>query len=106
MTIQEILTTTERAGIVLSAVGDRLRVKAPSGALTDDLRATLAEHKPALLDVLFRLEGMRANTGLVPIPCARLEAIGGPGRCFSCGDGLGHPGAYGRCVPCEIAAEL
>jgi hypothetical protein len=26
-------------------------------------------------------------------------------RCFSCGDALGHPEAYGRCVVCELFYE-
>ena len=76
------------------------------GVLTSELRGALARHKPALLTVLWRLAGMRSHDGQVPILCALIEARGGPGLCFSCGDPLAHPESYGRRDPCSIAAEL
>ncbi len=106
MTADKLLTTCRQAGIILAAAGDNLDVDAPKGAITQEIRAALLAQKPELLAVLSRLQCMRATVGQVPIPCAVLAAVGGPGRCFSCGDGLGHPHAYGRCTPCSIAAEL
>lgn len=106
MTLQELIAETSKAGIVLVPMGDRLRVKAPAGALTPELRAELTANKPALLDVLLRLDGMRANERHVPVPCVVREAVGGPGACFSCGEPLDYLHAYGRCAPCSIAAEL
>lgn len=41
-------------GIVVTADGDRLKVDAPAGALTDDLRAPLVERKAEILDYLSR----------------------------------------------------
>jgi hypothetical protein len=106
VTIQALIIEAEKAGISLAATGHTLRVKAPVGKLTAELRAELAAQKPILLEVLSRLEGMRENDGSVPIACAVFDAVGGPGRCFSCGESLEHPEAYGRCSPCGIAAEL
>ncbi len=106
MTSADVLLRARSNNITLDVQGDRLIVDAPSGALTPELRSELARHKAELLAVLPRLAGMLGTVGQVPIPCARLEACGGPGRCFSCGDALDHPQAYGRCVPCGIASEL
>jgi TubC N-terminal docking domain len=106
VTVQALIAEAERGGIVLAPAGDRLRIKAPAGALTPELRAEFAARKPELLQVLTRLGGMHRNEGKVPVPCAVFEAKGGPGRCFSCGEPLEHPGAYGRCAPCGLAAEL
>jgi len=41
-----------RRGVMLSAIGDRLRVNAPRGVVTPDIRAALTEHKRALLLLL------------------------------------------------------
>jgi hypothetical protein len=39
-------------GVRLSAVEGRLRVDAPVGVVTPEIRAALAEHKPAILAIL------------------------------------------------------
>ena len=106
MTVTEILLACSHTGIVLSPAGDSLDVDAPVSALTPALREALAARKPDLLSVLRRLDGMRRTLGRVPIPCAVLKAVGGPGRCFSCGDALSHRDACGRCEPCNVACEL
>jgi hypothetical protein len=46
---REILQAAHEAGIVLTVDGDRLRFRAPAGALTPELRAALEELKPDLL---------------------------------------------------------
>ena len=106
MTPAELVTETRRAGIVLQSDGDRLHVDAPVGALKPELRQTLAARKPELLVILWRLAAMRATVGQRPLVVTRLEAQGGPSRCFSCGDPLDHPRGYGRCAPCDVAAGL
>ena len=106
MTNRELLTTCHDAGIVLAASGDRLHVEAPAGALTAELRLALVARKADLLPVLSRLEAMRATTGQAPVAVARPTARGGPGRCFSCGDALEVATAYGRCAPCDVAADI
>jgi hypothetical protein len=108
MTMVEILALTRSAGIRLEARGRTLRVEAPAGTLTPELRAALIGFKPNLLVVLERLQAMRHLAVIAPrpLPYARAWAKGGPGRCWSCGDRLDHPHAYGRCVPCDIAADV
>lgn len=93
------------AGFEVAVTDNRLRVR-PAGRITPALRDELTARKPELLAVLSRLQGMRATVGQVPIPCAVLAAMGGPGRCFSCGDPLDHPHACGRCAPCSVASDL
>jgi hypothetical protein len=44
-----------KRGIRLEADGDGLRVDAPAGVVTDDLKAALSEAKPVLLRLLSRL---------------------------------------------------
>jgi TubC N-terminal docking domain len=106
MTAVELLTTAHAAGIVLRVHGDRVRVEAPAGSLTPELRHALKAGKAELLSVLTRLAGMRSTVGRVPVACAVADPVGGPGRCFSCGDPLPHAHAYGRCAPCDIACDL
>ncbi len=106
MTLPEILTVTRDAGIRLEVRGQRLHVEAPTGSVTTVFRAELLAHKWDLLVVLWwRLEAMRRLALEAPkaVVCARPEARGGPGHCFSCGDLLVHPEAYGRCGPCEAS---
>lgn len=91
--------------IILTAEGDRLTFDAPADAVPSALRDELRRHKPTLLQVLWRLEGMRQHTEPVPTAQSATEAPGGPGRCFSCGDHHDHPQAYGRCAWCWIAVE-
>ena len=49
MTLTELHALLERLGVELSASGERLHYKAPAGALTPEVKAALATHKPALL---------------------------------------------------------
>jgi hypothetical protein len=56
MTLAELLTVVRAADIRLEARGDRLVFDAPHGALTPELRAALAEQKPALLAWLAPVE--------------------------------------------------
>ncbi len=52
MTPEALLSRLSALNVTVTAHGDRLRVEAPAGALTAELRAALAEHKPALLALL------------------------------------------------------
>jgi TubC N-terminal docking domain len=49
MTVDVLLVEATRLGIVLRVAGDYLRIQAPKGVLTDELRAALTVHKPAIL---------------------------------------------------------
>ena len=52
MTAPELLAALTSVGATVQAVGDRLRIEAPPGALSPQLRSALAEQKPALLALL------------------------------------------------------
>ena len=52
MSAAQVLEQARALGIVLCAVGGKLRYEAPAGRLTPELRATLAAHKPAILAAL------------------------------------------------------
>jgi hypothetical protein len=111
----DLIATLEDHHVVLTpnVPAHTIHVEAPAGVLTAALRQQLKDRKDAILDVLWRLDGMRRNgvdlTGRgskPPTPVARLGIYGGPNRCLSCAESLGHPDAYGRCTGCSLAAEL
>src|SRR6266480_7552519 len=52
MTTLELLSDLQNLDIHLERAGDKLRVDAPKGALTPELRAILLEQKAALLALL------------------------------------------------------
>jgi len=73
MTLAELLTVVRAADIRLEARGDRLVFDAPHGALTPELRAALAEQKPALLAWLAPVAFVTLKGGLmIPVPALRL----------------------------------
>lgn len=106
MTVPDIIAEAAREGMTLVPDGSVLRVRPrPGNPPTPALREALVTHKPDLLAVLWRLDGMRSHSEPIPTAKSREEAPGGPGVCFSCGDPLDHSEAYGRCVPCGLAVE-
>ncbi len=54
-----LLAHLRERGVILSARGDRLRVEAPRGVLTPDIRAALAEHKADVVPLLWYQEALR-----------------------------------------------
>lgn len=106
MTLTDLLTSCRRAGIVLNTTGGCIDIDAPAGELTPELLVALRQHKPGLLQVLWRLRGMLQHRHPIPTAKGATEAPGGPGRCFSCGNRLDHPQACGRCTWCCIAADV
>jgi len=60
MSAYDLLSDLRQAGVVVKAAGtDRLVVDAPKGALTAEMRASLAEHKKELLSILTVTEAPR-----------------------------------------------
>jgi len=57
MTATALLTELRHRGATVTVVGDRLRVEAPVGTITPEIRGALARFKPALLAILNDLEG-------------------------------------------------
>ena len=83
MTAADLLRELEGAGVRLQADGDKLRVRAPRGALTPVLRTALQARKVEIVAALQARTGghlVRAalEAGAVPV---RREL----GRCFTCG---------------------
>lgn len=73
MTLVELLTVIRAADIRPEARGDRLAFDAPHGALTPELRAALAEQKPALLALFAPVEFVTLKGGVtIPVPALRL----------------------------------
>ena len=52
MTPAELLAKLERLNVKVSLAGDKLRLEAPAGVLTRELREALRQHKPALTALL------------------------------------------------------
>ena len=55
MTSSETLAELERLGVVLEPNGDKLRYRAPQGALTPELREAITENKAEIISTLRRL---------------------------------------------------
>ena len=116
MTAQELITTCQAAGIELAVSGDHLRVDAPEGVLTPDLRAALTDQKPTVMALLteigWRAAAMREQLAPPPAPIpllmAKRDIKPGPNDCVSCGAELLDVPAIGvgRCEPCRRAAWL
>jgi hypothetical protein len=60
VTATDLLATLAALGVTVYAVEDRLRIKAPAGTLTPELRSALADQKPALLGLLREPPRVRA----------------------------------------------
>ncbi len=54
MNATSLISDLRARGVFLAAIGDRLRVDAPVGVVSPDLRAALAQHKPELVRLLSR----------------------------------------------------
>ena len=52
MTATELLTNLQARGVIVKAAGDRLKLDAPVGALTDEALAELRAHKAEILAAL------------------------------------------------------
>lgn len=52
MNAEEILNQLIERGVAFRVAGDRLRIEAPQGVLTEELQRTLREHKTALLTLV------------------------------------------------------
>jgi hypothetical protein len=52
MTAEDLLDDLRKREVAVTIRGDHLRVEAPRGVLTEELRSALSEHKPALLRLL------------------------------------------------------
>jgi amino acid adenylation domain-containing protein len=72
MTAGTLLQQLTGLGITLFLEGDTLRYRAPKGQLTAELKAAIAAHKPALVELL-RAAASSGRLEFVRAPSARLE---------------------------------
>lgn len=104
-----LLREARRAGLRVTASGDRLLVQGPRRL--EAVARTLLAQKRAVLEALaeevaWRLNAMRSQvtaTGAIPLLLARPGAPWEPDRCCSCGDPIGSDDRY-RCPLCVEAA--
>ena len=68
MSIAAFVSDLRKLDVRLSIKGQRLRLNAPKGVLTDSLRAQIAEHKQELLQFLSDYE---QSTTFIPPPILR-----------------------------------
>ena len=52
MSAVELLTELEARGVYVTADGDRLKIRAPKGTITPELRERLEENKPEIISAL------------------------------------------------------
>lgn len=76
MTAAELIQALIAAGVDLWREGDRLRFRAPSGALTAELRALVAEHRAALLTMVPRVGTGGEPYGLTAAEIAEFRRLG------------------------------
>ncbi len=69
MTLSELLISLTKHGIELELNGDSLRIRAPKGALTPELRTTLADRKAELMAFLRQANGVSEDVApLASVP--------------------------------------
>ena len=114
MSPAEVLLCELRSrGVIVSAIGGRLRWKAPAGTMTPELIAQAQAHKTELLALLgaeeakiaWRTEAMRAKSTGRGLPRTIAdEPIPADGKyCETCGEPQAH-GRFPRCTYCALAA--
>jgi hypothetical protein len=115
MNAAELIIELETRGVQIEVTGDRLRVDAPKGAITPELREALVACKAEVLAILntaddeieWRVEAMLPqipNVGLIPFLVAKSMAVIEPNCCHSCGDALNGTKGY-VCGPCSRAKQ-
>ncbi|WP_434348622.1 amino acid adenylation domain-containing protein [Myxococcus virescens] len=67
MNLGELLAELNRRGLEVRVEGDALRLRGPKGAATPELRQSLAEHKPELLELLRAHDRGQEEAPIVPV---------------------------------------
>lgn len=102
-----LLQKLREIGCELRPEGDRLRVRAPAGVLTDELRSLIREHKGELLHLLSAGEAGRVVTRCPPVPRITLALSLQPdGTCYVCKGSRWWLSRYGVliCAQCHPPA--
>jgi TubC N-terminal docking domain len=113
MNAAELIIELEARGVMIESAGDRLRVDAPKGVITPELREALAACKAEVLAILntpedeieWRVAAMLPqipHVGPIPFLVAKTTEAVGANCCHSCGDCLNATAGY-VCGPCSQA---
>jgi hypothetical protein len=116
MNTVELFTDLRSRGVVLKATGDRLRVDAPKGSITPELREAMIDHKLGIIallmtgdsEVAWRVAAMASQIpeiGCVPLLVAREAVEPKKGECLSCGENLATGGRF-ICTFCGRAKNV
>lgn len=116
MNAAQLLDELRVRGVVLEAVGDRLRVEAPKGTITPELHEALKDHKVEIIALLMTgdteiawraavMVSQIPTEGYVPLLVAREAVEPQPGQCISCGNRL-NAGDSSICVICGRAKNV
>ncbi|NEO95934.1 MAG: non-ribosomal peptide synthetase, partial [Moorea sp. SIO3G5] len=68
MNLEQVLSQISSRGIKLSAAGNELKIRAPKGALTPDIRETIAQNKAELLDLLQQKSNEQSCNSIPLVP--------------------------------------
>lgn len=96
MNALEILADLRRAGATVTIAGDKLRLEAPQGVLTNELKQRLATQKSEIIRLLTETtasyrEGPPYPDGLGRVKCfycSKLEITGTKATCQVCGKSM------------------
>ena len=72
---RDILQAAHDAGVTLTVDGDRLRYRAPAGAMTPELRADLHELKPTVLEEYHERAGIFIPSAILALLLVRVYVI-------------------------------
>lgn len=102
MSVGSLLRDLSAQGIALSVRGDRILVRAPKGAITDNLLERLREQKALIMQYLAAQAEKEADKQ----PCNH-EGMHLPRRCFACGGGFWWVSIHGNgvCLTCHPPAR-
>jgi hypothetical protein len=105
VTPSDLLAELKRRGITLLPEGaDAIRYSAPRGAMTDELRALIREHKAALLALLSAGSTGQEEAVSSPAPGVTLAlSLQRDGTCYCCGGRHWWLSVYGVlvCATCH-----
>ena len=116
MKATKLLAELHSRGVIVEAAGEHLRIDAPKGVITPELRDALMQRKAEILfllkplssEIAWRVQAILPqipNKGAIPFLVAKLGKTTRKGHCLSCGDCL-IGDEVSRCSLCNRAANL
>jgi TubC N-terminal docking domain len=97
VTPREVLAICQRRSVALSVAGERLKLSGPAGSLDEELKALLAEHKPALLELVAPCP--KCGRPMDALKCWHCHYR----RCSTCKERDTGSALISTCLPCQLA---